>query len=67
MAGILQKLGLLFSYKQPAPLSAEKKRRFELMGKSNRELNSILNRNPPLHCKKSRLVDLIILREFSQL
>jgi len=67
MAGLLKKLGSLFSYKEPAPLNDVKKRRFELMGKSNRELNLILNRNPPLHCKKSRLVDLIILREFSQL
>ena len=39
----------------------------ELMGKSNRELNIILDRTPHLHCKKTKLVDLIMAREFKQL
>ena len=64
MNGLLKKLGSLFSYKEPAPLSDEKKRRFELMGKSNRELNLILGKYPQLHCKKSKLVDMIIHKEY---
>ena len=64
MSGLLKKLGSLFSYKEPAPLSDEKKRRFELTGKSNKELNLILGQHPPLHCKKSKLVDMIIYNEY---
>jgi len=62
--GLFSAVGNLFSYQEPAPLSKEKKRRFELMGKSNRELNIILDRKPHLHCKKNKLVDLIISIEF---
>ena len=65
--GLFSAIGNLFSYQEPAPLNDEKKRRFELMGKSNRELNIILNQTPHLHCKKTKLVDLIIAREFKQL
>jgi len=65
--GLFSAVGKLFSYQEPAPLNDEKKRRFELMGKSNRELNIILNQTPHLHCKKTKLVDLIIAREFKQL
>ena len=65
--GLFSAVGNLFSYQEPAPLSDEKKRRFELMGKSNRELNIILDQKPHLHCKKTKLVDLIISREFDQL
>jgi hypothetical protein len=65
--GLFSAVGNLFSYQEPAPLSKEKKRRFELMGKSNRELNIILDRTPHLHCKKIKLVDLIMAREFDQL
>ena len=65
--GLFSAVGNLFSYQEPAPLNDEKKRRFELMGKSNRELNIILNQTPHLHCKKTKLVDLIISREFEQL
>ena len=64
--GLFSAVGNLFSYKEPAPLNDEKKRRFELMGKSNRELNIILNQTPHLHCKKTKLVDLIIAREFEK-
>ena len=65
--GLFSAVGSLFSYQKPAPLGGERKRRFELMGKSNRELNIILNQTPHLHCKKTKLVDLIIAREFKQL
>ena len=65
--GLFSAVGNLFSYQEPAPLNDEKKRRFELMGKSNRELNIILDRTPHLHCKKTKLVDLIISSEFEQL
>ena len=65
--GLFSAVGNLFSYQEPAPLNKEKKRRFELMGKSNRELNIILDKTPHLHCKKTKLVDLIISREFEQL
>ena len=65
--GLFSAVGNLFSYQEPAPLNDEKKRRFELMGKSNRELNIILDRPPHLHCKKTKLVDLIMAREFDQL
>ena len=65
--GLFSAIGNLFSYQEPAPLNDEKKRRFELMGKSNRELNIILNQTPHLHCKKTKLVDLIMAREFKQL
>jgi len=65
--GLFSAVGNLFSYQEPAPLSGERKRRFELMGKSNRELNIILDRTPHLHCKKTKLVDLIMAREFEQL
>jgi len=65
--GLFSAVGNLFSYQEPAPLNDEKKRRFELMGKSNRELNIILNQTPHLHCKKTKLVNLIIAREFKQL
>ena len=65
--GLFSAVGNLFSYQEPAPLSDERKRRFELMGKSNKELNIILDRTPHLHCKKTKLVDLIISREFEQL
>ena len=65
--GLFSAVGNLFSYQEPAPLNDEKKRRFELMGKSNRELNIILNQTPHLHCKKTKLVDLIIAREFKEL
>ena len=64
--GLFSAVGNLFSYQEPAPLNDEKKRRFELMGKSNRELNIILNQTPHLHCKKTKLVDLIIAREFEK-
>jgi len=65
--GLFSAVGSLFSYQEPAPLSKEKTRRFELMGKSNRELNIILDQKPHLHCKKTKLVDLIMAREFDQL
>jgi len=65
--GLFSAVGNLFSYQEPAPLNDEKKRRFALMGKSNRELNIILNQTPHLHCKKTKLVDLIMAREFNQL
>ena len=64
--GLFSAVGNLFSYQEPAPLNDEKKRRFELMGKSNRELNIILNQTPHLHCKKTKLVDLIMAREFEK-
>ena len=64
MSGLLKKLGSLFSYKEQAPLSEEQRRRFELTGKSNKELNLILGQHPPLHCKKSKLVDMIIHNEY---
>ena len=65
--GLFSAVGNLFSYQEPAPLSDEKKRRFELMGKPNRVLNIILDRKPHLQCKKNKLVDLIMAREFEQL
>ena len=64
MSGLLKQLGSLFSYKEQAPLSEEQRRRFELTGKSNKELNLILKQHPPLHCKKSKLVDMIIYKEY---
>ena len=64
--GLFSAVGNLFSYQEPAPPNDEKKRRFELMGKSNRELNIILNQTPHLHCKKTKLVDLIMAREFEK-
>ena len=48
-------------------MAGERLRRFQLMGKSNKELNIILNQTPHLHCKKTKLVDLIMAREFEQL
>jgi len=62
--GLFKAVGKLFSYQQPAPLTEEKKRRFELMGKSNKDLNILLGRRPPLHCKKQTLVDMVIYQEF---
>ena len=64
--GLFSSISNLFTYQQPAPLDGEKLRRFELMGKSNKELNEILNRRPPLHIKKTDLVDMIIEHEAHQ-
>ena len=64
--GLFKAVGKLFSYQKPAPLNEEEQRRFELMGKSNKELNIILGRRPPLHCKKQTLVDMVIYQEFQQ-
>ena len=47
-------------------MAGERLRRFQLMGKSNKELNIILNQTPHLHCKKTKLVDLIMAREFEK-
>ena len=57
-------IGKLFSYKSPKPLEKEQIRRFELAGKTNKELNKILKKRPHLHVKKQILIDMIIQKEF---
>ena len=64
--GLFKAIENLFSYQEPPKLEGERLRRYELMGKSNRELNIILDRYPPLHVKKTTLVDLIIEKEQDQ-
>ena len=58
--GLLDPISNLFVYKSPKPLEGKALKRYRLMGLSNKKLNEILKRNPHLHCKKIKLIELIL-------
>ena len=60
---LLDSIGNLFVYKSPKPLEGETFQRYHLMGLSNKKLNELLGKNPHIHCKKIRLVELILAED----
>ncbi len=58
--GLKDSIGNLFVYKSPLKLEGEDFERYRLMGLSNRTLNDILGKRPHIHCKKTKLVELIL-------
>ena len=61
--GLLDSISNLFVYKSPKPLDEKALKRYRLMGLSNRQLNEILRKQPHLHCKKTKLVELILAED----
>ena len=61
--GLLDSIGNLFIYRSPKPLEGKALERYRLMGLSNKKLNEILKKNPHIHCKKIRLVELILAED----
>ena len=61
--GLLGSISNLFVYKSPKPLEGKALERYRLMGLSNKKLNEILKKNPHIHCKKIRLVELILAED----
>ena len=58
---LLDKIGNLFVYRSPPPMSGERLRRFELMGKPNRLLRSLVP--TPSHYSKAQLVERILQKD----
>ena len=61
--GLLDPISNLFVYKSPKPLEGKALKRYRLMGLSNKKLNELLGNRPHIHCKKIKLVELILTKD----